>query len=110
MKIRVEKIVKHQAPCTLSFQVQDQDQAQVYNFWRYFPLSVQENLIFVSIDMVTVVLDVECIRLKYMLQIINYNQVDPVIEWAQTVATIKFTFSFIKYSLEFREVLFGEQS
>jgi len=34
MKIRVEKIVKHQAPCTLSFQVQDQDQAQVYNFWN----------------------------------------------------------------------------
>ena len=67
-------------------------------------------MIFVSIDMVTVVLDVECIRLNYMLQIINYNQVDPVIEWAQTVATIKFTFSFIKYSLEFREVLFGEQS
>ena len=79
-------------------------------FLYYFPLSVQENLIFVSIDMVTVVLDVECIRLKYMLQIINYNQVDPVIEWAQTVATIKFTFSFIKYSLEFREVLFGEHT
>ena len=79
MKIRVEKIVKHQAPCTLSFQVQDQDQAQVYNFWRYFPLSVQENLIFVYIDMIKVVIDLKCIRLKYMLETINYNKVDTVI-------------------------------
>jgi len=40
------------------------------------------------------------------LETINYNKEDPVIYWAQTVATIKNTFSFIK-SLEFREVLFG---
>jgi len=45
-----------------------------------------------------------------MLETIEYNKVDPVIEWTQLfimVATIKFTFSFIKKSLEFREVLFG---
>jgi len=29
--------------------------------------------------MVTVVLDLKCIRLKYMLETINYNKVDPVI-------------------------------
>ena len=49
--------------------------------------------------MVSVVLDIQCIRLKYMLEAINYNKVDPVIQWAQmfiTVATIKFTFSFRK--------------
>jgi len=49
--------------------------------------------------MVNVVLDLNCIRLKYMLDKINYNKVDPVIKWAQIfimVATIKFTFSFIK--------------
>jgi len=48
-------------------------------FLDYFKLSVQENLIYVSIDMVNVVLDIKCIRLKYML-----------------VANLKFTFSFIK--------------
>ena len=36
-------------------------------------------MIFVYIDMVNVVLDLECIRLKYMLETINYNKVDPVI-------------------------------
>jgi len=48
-------------------------------FLDYFTLSVQENLIYVSIDMVNVVLDITCIRLKYMLETINYNKVDPVI-------------------------------
>jgi len=74
-------------------------------FLDYFPLSVQENLIFVSIDMVSVVLDVKCKRLKFML---NNNKVDPVIESAQifiTFATIKFTFFFIKSSA-FQEILF----
>jgi len=28
--------------------------------------------------MVTVVLEIECIRFKYMLETINYNKVDPV--------------------------------
>jgi len=45
----------------------------------YFQLSVQENLTFVYIDMVNVVLDLECIILKYMLENINYNKVEPVI-------------------------------
>jgi len=43
------------------------------------------------------------------LETINYNNVHIVIYWAQlfiTVATINFTFSFIK-SLVFREVLFA---
>ena len=37
--------------------------------------------------------------IKYILETIKYNTVDPVIEWAQifiTVATIKFALSFIK--------------
>ena len=49
--------------------------------------------------MVNVVLDLKCVRLKYMLETINYNKVDPVIKCAQiflAVAAIKFTFSFIK--------------
>ena len=49
--------------------------------------------------MVNVVLDLKCIILKYMLETVNYNKVNPVILWAQffiTVATIKSTFSFIK--------------
>ena len=29
--------------------------------------------------MVNVVLDIKCVRLKYMLETINYNKVDPVI-------------------------------
>ena len=29
--------------------------------------------------MVTVVLDIKCIRLKYMLETINQNKVDPVV-------------------------------
>jgi len=42
-------------------------------------LSVKKNFIFVYIDIVNVVLDLKCIRLKYMLETINYNEVDPVI-------------------------------
>ena len=52
---------------------------------------------FVSIE-VNVVLDLKCIILKYMLETINNNKVDPVIKWRQiliTVATVKFTFSLI---------------
>ena len=45
----------------------------------YFPLSVQQNLIVVSIDMVNVVLDLKCIRLKYMLETVNNKKVDPVV-------------------------------
>jgi len=36
-------------------------------FLDYFPISVQENLVYVSIYMVNVVLDLKCIILKYML-------------------------------------------
>jgi len=49
--------------------------------------------------MVNVVLDLTCIRLKNMLETINYNKVHPVIYWAQIFImfiTIKFTVSFIK--------------
>ena len=35
-------------------------------------------MIFVYIDMANV-LDFKCIRIKYMLETINYNEVDPVI-------------------------------
>jgi len=48
------------------------------NFWT-FPLSIQENLICLYIDMVTVVLDLKCIILKFVLETVNYNKVDPVI-------------------------------
>jgi len=34
---------------------------------------------FVYIDKVNVVLDIKCIRLKYMLETIRHNTVDPVI-------------------------------
>jgi len=33
--------------------------------------------------MVNVVLDLKCIRLKYMLETINYNKVEPDSKWAQ---------------------------
>ena len=88
------------APCSLSFSGSGSRSGSSFkmnNFWTDFPLSVQENLIFVYIDMVNVVLDLNRIRLKYMLETIKYNKVDFL--WAQlfiTVATIKFTFSFIK--------------
>ena len=35
-------------------------------------------MIFAYIDMVNVVLDLKCIRLKNMLETINYNKVNPV--------------------------------
>ena len=35
-------------------------------------------MIYVYIDMVNVVLDFKCIRIKYMLETINYNKADPV--------------------------------
>jgi len=31
------------------------------------------------IDIVNIVLDLKCIKLKYMLETINYNKVNPVI-------------------------------
>ena len=70
-----------QAPCSLSFSGSGSS-FKMNNFWT-FPLSVQENLICVYIDMVNVVLDIKCTSLKYMLETINYNKVDPVIKWAQ---------------------------
>ena len=69
------------------------------SFLGYFPLSVQENLMFVYIDIINVFQTLTCIKLKFVSETINYNKVDPVIQWAQisiTVTTIKFTFSFIK--------------
>jgi len=36
-------------------------------------------MIYVYIDMVNVVWDLKCIRLKNMLETINYNKVNPVI-------------------------------
>jgi len=64
----------------------------------YFPLSVQENLIFVSIDIVNVVLDLKCIRVKYMYM-----------RQLTIIKLILYTIYlyFHKISLEFREVLFG---
>jgi len=56
-------------------------------------------LICVYIDMVNGELDLKCRILKYMLETIKYNTVDPVIKWAHffiTFTTIKFTLSFIK--------------
>ena len=52
---------------------------QVSNEWYldYFPLSVQENFIFVYIVMVNVFLDLKWLRLKYMLGTNIYNKVDP---------------------------------
>ena len=36
-------------------------------------------MICVYIDMVNVIIDLKCIRIKHMLETINYNKVDPVI-------------------------------
>ena len=50
-------------------------------------------------DMVNVVLDLKLIRLKYMVETINYNKVDPVNKWARifiAVATIKKNLFFHK--------------
>jgi len=48
------------------------------NSWTISHYSVQENLICVYIHMVNVVLDLKCIRLKYVSETIKYNKVDPV--------------------------------
>ena len=48
-------------------------------FLDHFPLSVQEKIICVYIDMVNGVLGLKCIIIKYMLEAIKYNNVDPVI-------------------------------
>ena len=46
----------------------------------HFPLSVQEKIICVYIDMVNGVLGLKCIRIKHMLQeTVKYNKIDPVI-------------------------------
>ena len=52
-------------------------------FLDYFPLSVQENLILYKLTWLMLFLDLKSIRLKYMLETMNYNKVDPVIEGAQ---------------------------
>jgi len=44
-------------------------------FLDHFPLSIQEKMFFVYIDMVNVVLDFKCIIIKYMFETINYNKV-----------------------------------
>ena len=75
-------------------------------FLGYFPLFVQENLIFASIDIVNVVLDPKCIRLKHMLETINYNKVDPVFLLGLNFHNYKTYIFFHKKSLEFREILF----
>ena len=50
------------------------------NFWTISHyLSKNTFKICVYIDMANVVLDLKCIILKYMLETINYNKVDPVI-------------------------------
>ena len=79
-------------------------------FLGYFPLFVQENLIFASIDIVNVVSDLKWIRLKYMLETINYNKVDPVFLVGLNFhngSNYKTYIFFHKKSFNFREVLFG---
>ena len=74
--------VKTQTPCSLSFSGpgwRSGSSFQMNNYYYYFPLSVQGNLFFVYIDIVNVVLDLKWIILKYMLETIKYNKVDPVI-------------------------------
>jgi len=57
-------------------------------------------LIYVSTEMVNVVLDIKCIRLKYMLATIIYNMLIMLFIGFLALATITFTFSFIKQSSE----------
>ena len=64
---------------TKLFRIKIRPKFQNESFLYYFSLSVPENLIFVYIDMVNIVLDLNWIRLKYMLETINYNKVDPVV-------------------------------
>jgi len=58
------------------FRIKIRVKFQNESFLDYFPLSVQEIVICIYIDMVNVVLDLTCII--YMLETINYNKVDPV--------------------------------
>ena len=60
------------------FRIKIRVKFQNESFLDYFPLSVQEIVICIYIDMVNVVLDLTCKRLKYMLETINYNKVDLV--------------------------------
>ena len=60
------------------FRIKIRVKFQNESFLDYFPLSVQEIMICIYIDMVNVVLDLTCIRLKYMLETINYKKVDLV--------------------------------
>ena len=43
-----------------------------------FPLAIQENFICVYIDIVSIVLDLKFIRLKFVLETTSCNKVDPV--------------------------------
>jgi len=38
--------------------------------------------------MVNLVLNIKCIRLKFMLETISYSKVDPVIQWAQVFIAV----------------------
>ena len=70
------------APCSLSFSGSGWRSGwslKMNNIWTISHYLFRENLMFVYIDMVIVVLDLKCIRLKYMMETINYNKVDPVI-------------------------------
>ena len=65
-----------QSPCSLTCfgsGSRSDSSFKMNNFWT-FPLSIQENLICLYIDMVNVVLD-----LTFVLGTLNYNKVYPVI-------------------------------
>ena len=79
MKLQLDSFCRPVFAKLFRFRIQIRLKFQNEQFLEYLPLSVQENLICVYIDMVNVVKDINCIRLKYMLETINYNKVDPVI-------------------------------
>ena len=79
MKLQLDSFCRPVFAKLFRFRIQIRLKFQNEQFLEYLPLSVQENLICVYIDMVNVVKDINCIRLKYMLETINYNEVDPVI-------------------------------
>ena len=79
MKLQLDSFFRPMFAKLFRFRIQIRLKFQNEQFLEYLPLSVQENLICVYIDMVNVVKDINCIRLKYMLETINYNKVDPVI-------------------------------
>jgi len=62
---------------------------------------------FVSIDMVNVVLDLKCIILKYVLETINYNKVYPVIKWAQIFIKLRIPKSLIwrTYFIKYQQLI-----